>query len=155
MTAARRIATLMALALALVVGAPLPASATYSETVGTSANLATLTVEAPTSVSVSDRCYTTSSNTWGGWGWGTTHSHWYSVTVSWPASNSKGVTGYRVMVHPADGESFEMATTDAATRSVSATVDRSYLELRPRLSVVTLTSYGWTAETPRTAILTC
>jgi hypothetical protein len=48
-----------------------------------------------------------------------------------------------------------MAQTDAVNRTVSATVDRAYLNYAPTISVITLTSYGWTAETPRTATLTC
>ena len=34
-------------------------------------------------------------------------------------------------------------------------VDADYLAYQPRLSVTTLTSYGWTATTAQTPVLTC
>jgi hypothetical protein len=39
--------------------------------------------------------------------------------------------------------------------AVSARVDRAHLDRHPRISIVTLTGYGWTAETPRSAVLSC
>jgi hypothetical protein len=39
--------------------------------------------------------------------------------------------------------------SESVARSVHATVDQSYLALQPRLSVMTLTSHGWTSvKTP-------
>jgi hypothetical protein len=48
-----------------------------------------------------------------------------------------------------------MAQTAAGTLSTSASVDAGNLVYQPRLSVTTLTSYGWTATTLPTAVLTC
>jgi hypothetical protein len=59
------------------------------------------------------------------------------------------------VAHLNNGQSFTMAQTDAATRRANAAVDRGYLAYQPRISVITLTSYGWTAETARSAVLTC
>jgi hypothetical protein len=39
--------------------------------------------------------------------------------------------------------------------STSASVDAGYLSYLPRLPVTTLTSYGWTATTAQTPVLTC
>jgi hypothetical protein len=45
--------------------------------------------------------------------------------------------------------------TVAAPASVTVTVDQYYLTYQPRLSVLTLTDHGWTAESPQSAVLTC
>jgi len=48
-----------------------------------------------------------------------------------------------------------MGETTAAVGTISASVDQGYLADQPCVSVITLTSYGWTAETSRSAVLTC
>jgi hypothetical protein len=152
----RRAMLLAGLTVALLAGATLPASATYSDAATVATRVDSITVTPPTSVSVKGYCSTTSSRTWNGWSWVTTYSYWYTATVTWPASTTpRGVTGYRVMAYLNNGTSAVLAETDAATRSTSATVDRAYLDYQPRLSVVTLTSYGWAAESARTAVITC
>jgi hypothetical protein len=63
--------------------------------------------------------------------------------------------GYRAIAHLNNGTSVVMAETNAATTSISATVDQYYLQFQPRVSVLTLTSYGWTAEGAKSPVLTC
>ncbi|MFD2093577.1 hypothetical protein [Blastococcus deserti] len=157
MTGIRRALALIGLTLTVTVGTAVPASATFADSVTVGTSVTTGTVTAPASVTVDDYCYTTTSGYWNAYGqWVITYRHWYHADVSWPASTTaRGVIGYRVMAHLNNGQSVVMAETDAATRSVSATVDRGYLNYQPRLSVLTLTSYGWTAETARTPVLTC
>jgi hypothetical protein len=46
-------------------------------------------------------------------------------------------------------------TTYYSSTSTSAAVDADNLSYGPALSVSTLTSYGWTAESPRSAVLSC
>jgi hypothetical protein len=76
------------------------------------------------------------------------------VTANWAASTTqRGVTGYLVNAHLADGSVYGMAQTAALT--TSAGVDADYLYYQPRLSVTTLTSYGWTATSAVTAALAC
>ncbi len=48
-----------------------------------------------------------------------------------------------------------MAQTAPGVLSTSATVDADYLAYAPRLSVTTLTTYGWTATTAQTPVLSC
>jgi hypothetical protein len=48
-----------------------------------------------------------------------------------------------------------MAQTAAGTLSTSATVDADNLVYQPRLSVSTLTSYGWTAQSTISGYLSC
>jgi hypothetical protein len=63
--------------------------------------------------------------------------------------------GLRVAV-PAGATGPASATfAETVARSVHATVDQTYLALRPRLSVMTLTSHGWTAESAKTPVLAC
>ena len=156
MTTIRRTLTVISLMLAVVVGSSIPAAALYSSSEALSVPAATARVAAPASISIDDYCSTTTS-----WDWyllipvQTTH-HWYTATITWPASTTaRGVTGYRVMAHLGNGQSEVLGSTTATSRSVSTTVDRTYLDHQPRVSVITLTSYGWTAETPPSAVLAC
>jgi hypothetical protein len=143
MTRTRRILTFIGLTAAITVADSLPASAGFSETVAAATSVATGTVAPPTSVRVDDYC----TRSW---------TYNYRATVSWKASTTaRGVIGYRVIAHLNNGTSVVMAETNATTTSISATVDQYYLPFQPRVSVTTLPSYGWTAESPKTAVLTC
>jgi hypothetical protein len=76
------------------------------------------------------------------------------VTVNWPASTTqRGVTGYLVNAHLNNAAVYPVAQTAALT--TSAAVDADNLVLQPRLSVTTLTGYGWTATSAVTAVLSC
>jgi hypothetical protein len=77
------------------------------------------------------------------------------VAVSWTASASRGVSGYLVYAHLVDGSAYPMAQTAPSVLTTSASVDADYLAYAPRLSVTTLTSYGWTATTAQTPVLSC
>ena len=153
----RRSAVLLGLTAAVIVGSSIPASATFTESVRTNtATLQALTVAAPAAVNVNDYCSTTSYTYWNGWTNVTVTENWYNATVTWPASTTqRGVTGYRVMAHLNNGQSVVMGETGTTNRSVSARVERAYLNYQPRVSVITLTSYGWTKESARTAVLSC
>lgn len=138
----RRSAALLGLTATVIVGSSIPASATFTESVSTNtAALRTATVAAPASVTNTvTRC----------------HPLYVDVTVSWPASTTKrDVSGYRVTAYLNDGSTAVVAQTDAATRSTSATVSRSYLNYQPRVTVTTLTSYGWSTESARSAVISC
>ena len=138
----RRSAVLLGLTASVIVGSSIPASATFSEAVSTNtATLRTLTVAAPASVSATvTRC----------------HPQYVDVTISWSASTTqRGVSGYRVTAYLNDGTTAVMAQTDAATRSTSARVAPYYLNFQPRVTVTTLTSYGWSTESPRSAVISC
>ena len=78
-----------------------------------------------------------------------------SVSVSWPASGSRGVSGYLVNAHLSDGSTFLMAQNAAGTLSTSQVVDADNLAYQPRLSVTTLTSYGWTAQSAISGYISC
>jgi hypothetical protein len=103
----------------------------------------------------------TTTTTVAGPGWNetttttTTKNTMLSVSVSWPASGSGGVSGYVVTAHLADGSSYPMAQTAAGTLSASGIADADDLSDQPRLSVTTLTSYGWTAQSTLTRYVSC
>jgi hypothetical protein len=140
MNTLRRTAVLIALTVGVVTGASVPAWATYSDSATVSTTIATTAVAAPSSMSITGRCQ----------GW------WYDFTISWPASTTaRGVTGYRLNAYLNNGMTYLVGETDAATRTMSMTVDSSNLSLQPRITVTTLTNYGWTAESAKSAALTC
>ena len=140
MNAVRRALAVTGLAVALAVGSAVPAAAIFAGSAAVSTSVSTIAVAAPASVTIDDHC----------------RGYWYEATVSWSASTTpRGVVGYRVMAHLNNGQSVVMGETNATNRTVSARVDRAYLNYQPRISVITLTSYGWTAETPRSAVLSC
>jgi hypothetical protein len=103
--------------------------------------------------------YTTSTVAGPGWNESTTttttKNTMLSVSASWPASDSRGVNGYLVTAHLSDGTSYPMAQTAAGTLSTGQTVDADYLVYQPRLSVSTLTSYGWTAQSAISGYISC
>jgi hypothetical protein len=105
-----------------------------------STSIATITVAPPSSMTITGRCQ----------GW------WYDFAISWPASTTtRGVTGYRVTAYLNNGTTYVVGQTDAATRTISMTVDNDNLSLQPRITVTTLTSYGWTTESAKSAVVTC
>jgi hypothetical protein len=155
----RRSAVLVGLTAAVIVGSSIPAAATFTEGVSTNtATLRTVSVAAPSSMTVSRTC--TQSATGGYYDatgqWVTTYTTYYNATATWPASTTaRGVTGYRVTAYLPGSAPIVMGETDAANRSLSASVDASYLAYQPTISVTTLTSYGWSTESVRKAVPTC
>ncbi len=142
MNALRRTAVLIGLTACVVVGSSIPASATFTDSVSHTASMRAATVAAPTGVSARvTRCHPV---------------HPAEATVSWTGSTTTlGVTGYRITAHLNNGTSAIVAVTGSAARSFSTRVDRYYLQFQPRVSVSTLTSYGWTAESAMSAGLSC
>ena len=200
MTTTRRALVLIGLTLAVMIGAAIPASATFADSVKVSTSVATGTVAAPASVTVDDYCVTTTTTekrttytnpstgviTQTGYSWTTsearnTFNEQSSVTtsevdpvdantktsttvtkstdlvvnMSWTASASRGVSGYVVSAHPYGGAGQAMAQTAATTTWASGRVSAYNLDYAATLSVTTLTSYGWTAQSAQTARLAC
>ena len=138
----RRSAVLLGLTAAVIAGSSIPASATFSDAVAVAPSLATASVTPPAWATVQ-----------------VTYCHpvfTFDATVRWPAGDApRGVSGYRVTAHLNNGTSAVVAETGSAARSYSTTFDRAYLQYQPRVTVSTLTSYGWTADSPRSAVISC
>jgi hypothetical protein len=77
-----------------------------------------------------------------------------NVTVTWTASGTRGVDGYVVSAHLGINDSLSPMLVTTAT-TTTRQVDADYLAYQPSVIVSTHTSYGWTADAARTAVLTC
>jgi hypothetical protein len=147
MTGIRRALVLLGLTVAVMVGAAIPASATFAESVSIAGpTVTTITVPAPIHVEVKNvSCASTADPA----------TSTVSAVIEWQRmETTRGATGYRVTGHYSDGTTFEMARTGATTFEVTGTwkVDRA---LSPRISVTTLTSYGWTAQSALISVPKC
>jgi len=84
------------------------------------------------------------------------NARWMSVTVSWTASPSRGVSGYLIVAFRNDGSVLLVAQAAATDTSVNTTVDKlASGSTTVTFTVTTQTTYGWTAESVRTGSLTC
>jgi len=151
MTGIRRAVVLIGLTVAVMVGAAIPASATFAESVSIAGpTVTTLTVPAPINVEVKNvSCSSTVDPTTG------TVTSTVSARIEWQRMGDiRGAAGYRVTGHYSNGTSFDMAKVGATTFEVVGTwkVDPA---LSPRISVTTLTSYGWTAQSTQIPLPTC
>jgi hypothetical protein len=154
-SALRRSALLIVVAIATLVGlTAAPAQAAFDDKAALSTlTVAAITVAAPTGVSTNGTNCTTD--------WYYQYGNWYSRTtlhakLSWkPSTTTRGVTGYRVTAWFADGTSYPIGDVDAGTTAVAMDVDGSYANQNIRVTVTTLTSYGWTTESTKSGALTC
>jgi hypothetical protein len=146
----RRIAVLIPLTVGVVAGASLPAWATYADSQALqTTSILTVTVAPPTQVEAKATCTTTVNPTTGA------TSTTVQAKVEWHGSPTPGVSGYRVTAFLANGTSSVVAKTGAADVEIFPSVDPAYLSRQPRYSITTLTSYGWTAESAKTGVLSC
>jgi hypothetical protein len=75
--------------------------------------------------------------------------------LSWVPSPTAAVTSYDLTAHAPGGWTYPVTTVDAGTTTVSGSVDGSYASQGLQLTVTARTSYGWTAESERSGVLTC
>lgn len=140
MTATKRLLTLVGLVLVAVIGSSIPASAGYSETAALATqNFAAATVAPPTSVTGSLSCGRSTS----------------TMNVTWAASTSARVNGYRVTVHFSDG--YEQSSTVAATATSWTTSITTYnvTAYSIRYSVTAVTDFGWFTQSGLTGSFRC
>jgi len=200
MTGIRRALILVGLTPAIMIGAAIPASATFADTAKVTASIGTVKVAPPASITVDDYCLTKTTTekrtTYTDPSTGVTTQTGYSsttsearntyneqstvttseadpvdpntktsttvtkstdlvVNLSWTASPSRGVSGYVVSAHPYGGPGQAMAQTPATLTSTGSRVTAYNLDYAATLTVTTLTSYGWTAQSAQTARLSC
>jgi hypothetical protein len=140
MTATKRLLTLVGLVLAVVIGSSIPASAGYSETAALATQSFTAaTVAPPTSVVGSLSCGPSSS----------------TMGVTWAASTTTRVNGYRVSVHFSDGyvQHTELpAGTTSWTKSITTYNVTAY---SIRYSVTAVTDFGWFTQSGLTGSFRC
>jgi hypothetical protein len=74
--------------------------------------------------------------------------------LSWTASTTPKVTSYRVLAY-AGGLSYEVTTVDAPTTVVTGSYDSAYATQNIQVIVTARTSYGWTAASAKSGVITC
>ncbi|MCW2619557.1 MAG: hypothetical protein JWR28_2706 [Modestobacter sp.] len=155
MSALRRNVLLVAIAVVTILG--LTANAAQAAFEGkatmTTLTVGTITVAPPTELSTAGtnctRSYYWANGTWN-------VSTTLHAKVSWKASaTTRGVSGYRVIAWFPDGSSYPLGDLDAATTSVAMDVDGSYANQDIRVTVTTLTNYGWTTQSTKSGAFTC
>jgi hypothetical protein len=115
--------------------------------------VSTLTVAAPTGVNTAGTYCSTAISYVNGVSYSTRTMH---ATVSWKASSTtRGISGYRVTAWFPDGSSYPVGDVPAGVTTVSMDVDGSYGSQNIRVTVTTLTSYGWTTPSAKSGALTC
>lgn len=77
------------------------------------------------------------------------------ATARWKASTTPRVTGYAMTAFLNNGYRVEIGTAAATATSYADSYDASVVDLGVRLSMVTLTSYGWTAPGNMSNVVTC
>lgn len=197
MTRTRRVVLLLVFTATALLGAVLPANATFADSaVATTAPVSTLAVAGPGNVRVDTSCATTttvikrvyqqSTNVLMSTSQTTTTAPSTSnvesdttvrteddpvggrytltqtiknttlyATAKWNRSDSPGVTGYRMTVFFANGQTYPMNDVPASSNQMADSYDASVVNLGARLSMVTLTSYGWTAAGDLSNVVTC
>jgi hypothetical protein len=138
MTGIRRGLVLLGLTVAVVIGASIPASATYADAVAVKTTISTTTVAAPTNVVGKLTCGRPAT-----------------MSATWTQSTTARVSGYRVSVYFSDGfvQTVELGPT---ATSWSATIDPYYVTAYSiQYSLTTQTNYGWSKESPRTVAFQC
>ena len=140
MNGSKRFLTVLALAVGVVVGSSIPASAGVSDTAALNTmTLDTATVPAPGDVTGDLSCGPSDS----------------TMSVTWTTSSASQISGYRVTVHFSDG--YEQSETVAATatswsQSITTSTVTAYAV---RYSVTTLTTYGWFTQSGLTGSFRC
>ena len=138
MNGIRRGLTLLGLTVAVIVGASIPASATYSDSVTIRTTVNTATVVAPGNVVGKLTCGRPAT-----------------MAATWTLSSSPQVTGYLVSVYFSDGfvQTVQMGPT---ATSWSATIDPYYVTAYSiNYTVTTQTDYGWSRESAHTGTFQC
>lgn len=147
MSTARRVMSLIGLALAMLIGGSVPASATFSEAVTVTTAVGTATIAPPAQVEAKTLCTTTVDPITQV---ATTSS---TVKIEWWRSTSARTTGYRVTVHPADAPAYTLTTTGPTDEVFTS--PSSISGANPRISVTTLTGTNFTASSDQVRIDPC
>jgi hypothetical protein len=134
----RRGLILLGLTVAVIVGASIPASAGYGDSVVVKTTIATTTVAAPGNLVGKLTCGRPAT-----------------MSATWSASGTARVSGYLVSVYFSDGFVQTVQLGPTAT-SWSATIDPYYVTAYSiDYTVTTQTAYGWSKESAHTSAFQC
>jgi hypothetical protein len=138
MNAIRRALVVIGLLVIVVVGASLPASATFKDSVTATTAINTMNVLAPTNVVGKLTCAATST-----------------MAATWTKSTTARISGYVVSVYFSDGF-IQTVQLPATATSWSATIDQYYVTAYSiKYTVTAQTDYAWTKESAKTAAFQC
>ncbi len=134
----RRGLILLGLTAAVIVGASIPASAGFGDSVVVRTTIATATVDAPGNLVGKLTCGRPAT-----------------MSATWSLSGTTRVSGYLVSVYFSDGFVQTVQLGPTAT-SWSTTIDPYYVTAYSiQYSLTTETNYGWSKESPRTVAFQC
>jgi hypothetical protein len=134
----RRGLILLGLTVAVIVGASIPASAGFGDSVVVKTTIATTTVAAPGNLVGKLTCGRPAT-----------------MSATWSASGTARVSGYLVSVYFSDGFVQTVQLGPTAT-SWSATIDPYYVTAYSiDYTVTTQTAYGWSKESAHTGTFQC
>ena len=141
MTAVRRALQVLGLALAVIFGSSIPASAGLADTAAVAPmTLGTATVAAPGNVVGKLTCGQTTS----------------TMNVTWTPGGSARVTGYTVTVHFSDGYQQSSFVAGASTTAWAGSIPTyNVTAYAIRYSVTTQTNYGWFTQSALTGSFRC
>src|SRR4051812_16230970 len=138
MNGIRRTLVVIGLMLIVVVGASIPASATFKDSVTATTTINTMVVAPPTGVAGRLVCAANST-----------------MSATWVKSTTPRISGYVVSVYFSDGL-VQTVQLPATATSWSATIDQYYVTAYSvQYSVTAQTDYGWTKESPKTVSFKC
>jgi hypothetical protein len=139
MNSIRRGLVLLGLTVAVIAGASIPASASYSDSVAVTTTIATTTVASPTNVVGKLTCGHPTA----------------TMSATWSPSSTPMVSGYRVSVYFSDGFVQTVQLGPTATSWSKAITDYNVTAYSINYTVTTQTTYGWTKESAHTAAFQC
>ena len=138
MNGIRRALILLLLTVAVILGASVPALATFKDSVALTTTINTAVVAAPTSVVGHLTCASTST-----------------MSATWVKSTTARVSGYTVSVYFSDGFVQTVQLAGTAT-SWSAAIDAYYVTAYSiNYTVTAKTDYGWSKESGHTGTFQC
>ncbi len=145
MTGIRRALILIGLALAVMVGGVLPASATFAKSVSLAPITAqTDSIAAPRNLNGSITC----ADQWNGWAWQSR----MTATVTWQRSTSQDVVRYRVEAVVPNYGTLEFTTTDNRMTFQEWALGQ---RIPVTVTVTAITDYGWTKVSSSLVLYTC
>jgi hypothetical protein len=152
MTRIRRAVVLLGVTAAAFFGGMLPADAQYSNSAALpTMAITSVNVTAPASLSTAGtKCDSVYDATTG------VTTTTLNAKLSWSASTTpRGVTGYVITAVFTDGTKYTVAQVGATTTSLAGSYDAYYASQNIRVTVTTLTSYGWTKESAQSGVIKC
>lgn len=136
----RRIAAVLSVAGAILLGTALQANAAFAASAAVSTSITTVVVAPPGQVTLTlTQCQGTSMQ----------------VQLTWTASGTPGVNGY-LSSFSFNGQPYQVQSAWWSTGTVvNVTKPNAAMTMTAVASVMTQTSYGWTASSAQTAPVSC